>query len=415
MRRLRVAAFGLVVAVAVLAFACGSDDEPGTPDSGIDVTPAEAAPTATPEPAPPEPPPPLSDVRVERVFPGLSFTQPTGMYQAPDGRFFVLEQPGRIMVFESRPDAEQASVWLDIRGRVNSQGNEEGLLGLAFAPDFERSGHVFINYTALNPRRTVIARYTAPDPRGGAADPDSELVILEVQQPFPNHNGGQTIFGPDGFLYIGFGDGGSARDPMGHGQNPGTLLGTLVRIDVSGGESGRNYRIPPDNPFVGQPGARPEVFAYGIRNPWRFSFDPETNEIWLADVGQNAREEINIVEPGGNYGWDIMEGTICTPPAQTCDMSGLIPPIHEYPTGSDCSITGGYLYRGDVYPSLRAAYVFGDFCSGRVWALRYDGQQVTEHREIVRSGAQITSFAMDHDGNIYIVDRRGPIHRLANP
>jgi glucose/arabinose dehydrogenase len=356
-------------------------------------------------------------MQLERVFPALSFTQVTGMYESPDGRLFVLEQPGRIMVFENRQDVSEASTWLDIRDRVNSQGNEEGLLGLAFAPDFDRTGHFYLNYTALNPRRTVIGRYTAPDPAAGAADRNSELVIIEIEQPFANHNGGQTSFGPDGYLYIGLGDGGSARDPQGHGQNPNTLLGALLRIDVSGGEAGRNYRIPADNPFVGVAGHRPEVWAYGLRNPWRFSFDPETGDLWLADVGQNHREEVNLIEPGGNYGWAIVEGTICTPPAQTCDMTGLIPPVHEYPTaGGNCSITGGFLYRGDVYPSLYGAYVFGDFCSARVWALRYDGEQVTEHHEIVGpSATMLTSFAQDSSGTLYVLDRRGAIFRLVEP
>jgi glucose/arabinose dehydrogenase len=338
----------------------------------------------------------------------------TGLYQAPgdQSRYFALEQAGRIMVFDNRADASQAQVFLDIRDRVDSSSSEMGLLGLALAPDFGTTGIFYVNYTAGNPRRTVIARFTSPTPHT-SAEPGSQEVILEVGQPFVNHNGGQTIFGPDGFLYIGFGDGGSARDPMGNGQNRNVLLGKLLRIDVSGTSPGRNYRVPQDNPFAGQSNARDEIWAYGLRNPWRFSFDPPTGALWLADVGQSAREEIDLITKGGNYGWNVMEGDQCLS-GSSCNRTGLIPPVFDYATGQDCSITGGFVYRGRTTTALQGAYVYGDYCSGRVWALRYDGSRVTEQAEMVNSDVMISSFALDPAGEIYILQHaaQGGLYKL---
>lgn len=364
---------------------------------------------------------PLGKMQLQPAFPSLSFDSMTGLYEPPDGtnRLFVLEQAGRIMVFENRSDVNRASVFLDIKDRVNSAGNEEGLLGLAFSPDFASTGHFYLNYTATNPRRTVISRFTAPQSRSGPADPNSESKILEVLQPFSNHNGGQIVFGPDGYLYIGMGDGGSAGDPMGNGQDLNVLLGKLLRIDVSGPGDRHGYRIPPDNPFVGRgtSGVREEIWAYGLRNPWRFSFDPATKDIWLADVGQNSLEEIDGVQKGGNYGWNRMEGSRCFPPtARDCDKTGLILPVFEYPTsGGNCSITGGFLYRGELLPSLKGAYVYADYCSGKVWALQYDGSRVTEHLELIDSDIRISSFGIDRSGNLYVLAHanRGRIFKLA--
>ena len=363
---------------------------------------------------------PLSQVSVkpERAFPALGFQNMTGLYDPGDGtnRLFVLEQPGRIRVFENREDVQSAQVFLDITSRVNSRGNEEGLLGLAFAPDFATSGHFFLDYTAANPRRTVISRFTVASPRDGVADPASEFVILEIDQPYENHNGGQIAFGPDGYLYIGMGDGGSAFDPQKNGQNLGVLLGKLLRIDVSQGEGEHRYRIPRDNPFVGQQGARGEIWAYGLRNPWRFSFDRPGGALWLGDVGQNAREEIDLIAKGGNYGWSRMEGTLCVPASvATCDRTGLTLPILDYPTkDGNCAVTGGFIYRGNAAPSLKGSYIYGDFCSGRIWALRYDGSQITENALLVDSTLSITSFGVDSRGELYVLDRgsRNGIYRL---
>jgi glucose/arabinose dehydrogenase len=244
----------------------------------------------------------------------LSFSRPVDLQDPGDGsgRLFIVEQAGVILVFQNSPGASSAEVFLDIRPLVDNAGNEEGLLGLAFHPDYGDNGLFFVNYTASGPDCTVIARYR-PDPRDTwRADPDSAQEILSFEQPFSNHNGGQLAFGPDGYLYIAVGDGGSGGDPLGHAQNRSTLLGSLLRIDVDSPSGGRPYGIPPDNPFAGNTqGWREEIFAYGLRNPWRFSFDPPTGRLWAADVGQNAYEKIDLIVSGGNYGWNLMEGNHC--------------------------------------------------------------------------------------------------------
>ncbi len=394
----------LALVVAVFAAACG-DDAPSSPAALPDAasTPAPAARGATQTPAPPAataPSGPLPRVRLQRVYPALAFERLTGLYQAPDDsdRWYATEQRGRVLVFDDRPDEAQATVFLDITDKVTTGGNEEGLLGLAFAPDFRSSRVFYVYYSAPNPRRSVISRFAAATP--GAADRASETVILEVGQPFSNHNGGQIAFGPDGFLYVGLGDGGSGRDPMGNGQNLGVLLGKLLRIDPSAAGGGRPYRVPVDNPFAGQAGARDEIYAYGLRNPWRFSWDSETGTLWLGDVGQNAWEEIDVIEKGGNYGWAIMEASRCLP-GTSCMPTGILP-VFEYPTSRpNCSVTGGFVYRGEAIAALRGAYVLSDYCSGIIWGLRYDGSRVTEERELIDSSIQISSFAVDHRGEIY--------------
>ena len=232
-----------------------------------------------------------------------------------------------------------------------------------------------------------------------------------MEQPYANHNGGQILFGPDGFLYVGLGDGGSAGDPKGHGQNTGTLLGTILRLDVSSLDAVGSYAIPADNPFVGVEGARPEIWAYGLRNPWRFTFDSETGDLWAADVGQNALEEVDLVRAGLNYGWKIMEGDECF--SRSCDTRGLELPITVYGRDDGCSITGGYVYRGGRLPSLYGAYVYGDYCSGKIWALRYDGSRVTESIQLADTSLRISSFAEDADGELYILDLEGEIYRFA--
>jgi glucose/arabinose dehydrogenase len=232
-----------------------------------------------------------------------------------------------------------------------------------------------------------------------------------VAQPFSNHNGGQIVFGPDGMLYIGLGDGGSGNDPENNGQNLGTLLGSLLRIDVSGDA----HSIPPDNPFVGRQGARAEIWAYGLRNPWRFSFDSVTGDLWLADVGQNTREEVNVITRGGNYGWRIMEGAECRGGGTNCDMSGLQPPIIDYATaGGNCSVTGGFVYRGSAIGALQGAYVYADYCSGRIWALRTEGFVRSDHRQIGDAPFRISSFAQDGNGDLYVLEHAnaGGIYKL---
>ena len=356
---------------------------------------------------------PLSSVRVERVFPRISFdrmvylTQPDGMPE----RLYLVLQPGRIMVFDNVPEPSSPQTFLDIRGRVSDRGNEEGLLGLAFNPDYKTNGYFYVYYSAASPRRSVIARYQA-SPDAASADPDSEKVIMEIDQPFQNHNGGHITFGPDGYLYVGLGDGGSGGDPRGHGQDLGTLLGTILRIDVSTLDETGSYAVPRDNPFVGVEGVRPEIWAYGLRNPWRFSFDRESGDLWAGDVGQNKLEEIDIIEQGANYGWNIMEGTSCFRNAG-CDREGLEAPVAEYGRDGGCSVTGGYVYRGSRIPSLIGAYVYGDFCTGNIWALRYDGSRAVEQAKIADTDLRIASFAEGPDGEVYVLSFTGEIARLA--
>ena len=367
---------------------------PGSPEAG----PTEAAPSATPQPIAGLP----ASLALDRVFQSLSFERMTGLYQLPSGAWLVTEQAGRVSLVDRA--GTQASVLLDITDRVSTDGNEEGLLGLALAPDYVDSEVLFLYYSAAGPRRSLIARFES----GG-----TETIILEVPQPFSNHNGGQIAFGPDGYLYVGLGDGGSGRDPQGNGQNLSTLLGSILRIDVSGGGAG--YSVPPDNPFVDQGSARGEIWAYGLRNPWRFSFDRATGDLWAGDVGQNTREEIDYIVRGGNYGWNVMEGFDCLDGVSNCDQGGLLPPVIDYENGGgECSVTGGFVYRGGAIPALQGAYVYADYCSGKVWALRYDGSQVTEQVQIGQADFRVSSFARDNDGELYLLDHgdSGGVYRL---
>ncbi len=329
---------------------------------------------------------------VEEAFPNLTFDRPVGIYHAGDesNRLFVLEQAGVIYVFENSKTVNSATVFLDIRDRVNDEGYEEGLLGLAFHPDYENNHYFYVDYTAANPRRTVIARYQANPDNPNKADKNSEFVILEVEQPYRNHNGGQISFGPDGYLYIALGDGGSGGDPKGNGQNLQTLLGSILRIDVDNPSNGRNYGIPSDNPFAGNTeGYREEIYAYGLRNPWRFSFDPETDQLWAADVGQENWEEIDIIKKGKNYGWNIMEGKHCYKPSTGCNTAGLELPIWEYGHDVGHSITGGFVYRGTKIPQLIGLYIYGDFEFGQIWALQYDGTNDTVNTELSKTDLNI--------------------------
>jgi glucose/arabinose dehydrogenase len=360
-------------------------------------------------------PVPTSGFQVERVFPDLSFQEMTNLIQ-PDNTsdlMFVTEQRGIIYAF-SASNPQQADIFLDITDRVNRGGNEEGLLGLAFGPDYQENGYFYVYYSADDPRRSVLSRFSLDRENMDVADPESEVIIMEIEQPYSNHNAGQLAFGPDTYLYIGTGDGGSAGDPEGNGQNLGTVLGSILRIDVSEVSGPGDYEIPADNPFVDTPGARGEIWAFGLRNPWRFSFDSETGLLWAGDVGQSSWEEIDIITKGANYGWNIMEGLHCYSPASGCDQSGLTLPIAEYDhSRGRCSITGGYVYRGDQTPSLQGYYIYGDYCSGEIWALAYDGNVVTENTLLAKSGLSITSFGEDLAGNLYILDRAGGIYTLA--
>ena len=342
-------------------------------------------------------------MRIQRVFPDLTFAGMTGMYQDAEGNWYVTEQIGRIQRIDG--DTGEASMWLDLTDRVNAEGFEMGLLGFAFAPDFEGSHTFYVDYTGEG-GVSFVSRFAAHDGHE-VGDPSSEQVLLRVEQPFPNHNGGQIAFGPDGYLYIAFGDGGSRNDPEENAQDFDVLLGKILRIDVSGNGE---YSVPDDNPFVGQDGARPEIWALGFRNPWRFSFDSETGDLWAGDVGQFTSEEVDLVAGGGNYGWNVMEGFRCRGNGRNCIRTGLLEPVFEYATGSGgtCAITGGFVYRGTAIPELRGAYVFSDYCSGVIYALRATPEGIlTEQTQLARTGLNVSSLAQDNEGELYVLDRNG--------
>lgn len=349
--------------------------------------------------------------QLEPAFPALTFANPVDLQNAGDSsdRLFVVEQnAARIRVFSNDEAAATAGVFLDLSGVVDASGSEMGLLGLAFHPDYATNGYFFVNYTAGNPRRTVVARYKVDADDPAVADPDSALILLEVPQPGTNHNAGQLAFGGDGYLYIAFGDGGQTPALS---QDPTDPLGSLFRIDVDASSESERYRIPGDNPFVGNvDGIAEETWAYGFRNPWRFSFD-ESGRLWLADVGDVTWEEVNIIEKGGNYGWPVMEGMHCRPPATTCDETGLTLPIAEYHHSVGRSITGGYVYSGTRRPDLVGRYLYADYIDGTVFTVEdVSGSFVSGI--LFDTDMRISTFGRDESGEIYIVSYAGTIHRF---
>jgi uncharacterized repeat protein (TIGR03806 family) len=348
------------------------------------------------------------DIEWVRAFPQLSFFAPVFLTQAAgDSRIFVLEQSGKIYAFANSDSAAQKQVFLDLSEKV-SFGGEEGLLGLAFDPGYLSTNRYFyVYYSAADPRRSVVARYTMQNGEPPVADPGSEKILLEIPQPYSNHNAGMLAFGPDNMLYIALGDGGSGGDPLGHGQNTDTLLGSILRIDPHGGDP---YAIPTDNPFVNG-GGRAEIWAYGLRNPYRFSFDRDNGDLWTGDVGQNSREEIDIITRGGNYGWNVYEGNLNYDNPNNLPGSNFIAPVIDYGRGEGASVIGGYVYRGAAMPNLQGAYIYGDYVSGNTWLLRYSNGTVKEN---TRFGAvsNLTSFGEDVEGNIYALSAHGEIYRL---
>jgi len=342
-----------------------------------------------------------------------SFDQPVQVTGAGDGsgRLFVVEQEGRIAVVAA--GRVLAEPFLDISDRVSCCG-ERGLLGLAFPPGFSVSRHFYVDYTDIA-GETVVSRFSAgSDPN--RADPASEEVLLTIDQPFANHNGGQIAFGPDGYLYIGTGDGGSGGDPNNHAQNPLSLLGKLLRIDVETGDA--SYRIPPSNPFASGGDHRPEIWALGLRNPWRFAFDGSTGDLFIADVGQNRYEEVNVQPAssrgGENYGWRIMEGLHCFNP-DPCDPNGLVLPVVEYDHSLGCSVSGGQVYRGARWPRLDGVYLYGDYCSGRIWGLRRTAGG-WEHRQLTDTDLAISAFGVDETGVVLVVDHSsGRLFAVTDP
>ncbi len=353
--------------------------------------------------------------RAVSAFPNLSFTRPVDLQHAGDNtnRIFVVEQEGVISVFANNASVASKKTFLDIKSKVNDSGNEEGLLGLAFHPNYETNGYFYVNYTASSPRRTVISRFKVSTADPDIADAASELIILEFAQPYSNHNGGQVSFGPDGFLYIATGDGGSGGDPDENGQNRATLLGKILRIDVNSQEDGNEYAIPADNPFKENgSGYREEIYAYGLRNPWRFSFDVPTNRLWAGDVGQNAYEEIDIIEKGGNYGWDTMEGKHCFEPSSGCNQSGLKLPIWEYNRDQGISITGGFVYRGPTLDGLTGKYIYADFGTRSVWALNVSNLAKPVNNKLLQADFNISSFGVDQNNELYLCGFDDKIYKL---
>ncbi len=325
------------------------------------------------------------------------------------GELFIVEQPGTIRVIDH--GVLQETAFLDLRDRVWTKGNEQGLLGLAFHPDHRHNGRLFVNYNRREDGATVLVEYKR---QGNELQVSvaTERVLMTVPQPYLNHNGGMVAFGPDGYLYVGRGDGGSRGDPQNRAQNLEELLGKILRIDV---DHERPYAIPGDNPFA-KGGGRAEIFAFGVRNPWRFSFDRQTGMLWLADVGQHKWEEVDIVVAGGNYGWRLMEGTHCYNPDPGCGSEGLVFPLAEYGHEQGrCSITGGYVYRGGAVPALRGSYLFGDYCSGELFSIPSLANRRTSMtpKVLMQTGMRISSFGEDEAGEVYVVDHKGGVYRVA--
>lgn len=376
--------------------------------SGLTTRPSNAT-----ECVAPPTPPVASSIQLVTPFPNLPhLNSPLAMYMAPgdSSHWYVVQQTGQIIKFVNNAGVNTISTFIDIDDGRLIDGGEQGLLGMAFHPDFVTNGYVYLSYT--NNTAGLVSRISRfnLDGTGQILDPDSEQIILSVAQPYSNHNGGQIAFGPDGYLYIGLGDGGSGGDPDGHGQNTNTLLGAILRIDVGDGSSG-SYTIPFDNPFISS-GGRPEIFAYGLRNPWRWSFDRLSGELWAGDVGQGSYEEIDIITNGGNYGWNIMEGTHCYN-STSCNQAGLILPVAEYDHSQGYSVTGGYVYRGSDIAFLQGHYLYADYVTGRIWSLEQTGPSQYTSIELLDTSLSIASFAEDHTGELYVINLSGSIHKIS--
>jgi len=352
---------------------------------------------------------------LQDFFPGHTFKKPVAMLPHPNtpDLWYIVEQQGKIILMDRRGEILKKSLFANITEFVDASSSESGLLGMAFHPDFENNGYIFLSYTYAGNSEyslmSTISRFSSPD-NGKSLDNKSEKRLLSLNQPYSNHNGGNIAFDHNAYLVIGFGDGGSAGDPDNNGQDTQSFLGKLLRIDVN---SPNSYSIPQDNPFIKDKRFRPEIYAWGLRNPWRWSFDKKTGELWLADVGQNKWEEINRINAGENYGWNRMEGNHCYK-SKVCESHLFTAPIFEYSHDEGCSVTGGYVYRGSKLADLEGRYVFGDFCSGMIWALESTETGKYQRQLLIESGLNIASFAQGLDGEVYVIHHDGQIFAIKN-
>ena len=374
----------------------------------------------------------IPQLKLVNAYPNLKFKRPLWMEQLPDGRTFLLEQRGKVHLLPKNASGKSKELFFDIEKRKPYVKDEEGLLGMALHPKFASNGKFYAFYSAHKPLRSVVSEFRVG--KGGVIDLKTERKLLTIERPFWNHDGGCILFGPDGKFYITHGDGGAREDPHDNGQNLSTLRGTIMRIDVDKVTDGRSYGIPKDNPFVNRKGARGEIWAYGLRNVWRMSFDRETGDFWAADVGQDYWEEVNLIIKGGNYGWKTREGFHESPSKKGGLLTTkhkhpekLLDPVIEYPHtpglakkskfnqhGHGLSITGGYVYRGKKIPALRGAYVYGDYKIGTVWAFKQSGGRATEYKQVIGPNPirLIASFAEDNAGEQYLLGFEGKIYRL---
>lgn len=407
------------VTLASPATAMPSSESPADTSAAPSPTPERSSIPTQRSPSAPTPGPsqlPPVSVGLKAVVGGLP--SPIGVSVAPgDPRLFVIGQAGQIVIVSG---GKITGTFLDISSRISCCG-ERGLLGLAFHPDYSSNGRFFVRYTDPAGDIRISEFHVGPD--ANKADPASEIVLLTIPHPsYSNHDGGRIAFGPDGYLYVGTGDGGSGGDPNNHGQSLATLLGKMLRIDVDHTSGGRPYGIPADNPFVDRAGALPEIFAYGLRNPYSFSFDRLTGDLWIGDVGQDLWEEVDRapVSAGGgrgvDYGWSVMEGNHCYKPASGCNAAGLTPPLAEYAHGANdsigCAIIGGYVYRGDAQPDLRGRYFFGDECSGHIWDVTADGPLTQAPQLLLASGLSIDGWGQDSAGELYVVASNGTLYQF---